>query len=76
MTASALDRLEWLKRQIALGWQVEAPVIERATERPSDYSLAYEFILRHDRGYQVIAVPDCPELQRFIREHALGVVNF
>lgn len=73
---TSTDRLDWLRQQIAQGWRVEGPVIERATypsiRAPAQ---AFEFVLRHDTGCQVVAVPDCTELQSFIREQALLVVT-
>ena len=70
------ERLEWLKWQLAQGWRVESPVIERTLyySVPGQDS-TLEFILRHENGYQVVAIPDCPELQTFIKEQALAVVS-
>ena len=76
MIAFAVDRLDWLKRQIAQGWRVEAPVIERAASYGTHIQAsAFEFVLSHERGCQVIAVPDCPELHSFLHEQALPVVS-
>ncbi|GAB4206877.1 MAG: hypothetical protein OHK0022_34450 [Roseiflexaceae bacterium] len=76
MVFLATERLNWLKHQIASGWRVEAPVIERAALYSSGGQLsAFEFILRHDHGCQVVAVPDCPELRAFLSEQALSVVS-
>jgi hypothetical protein len=54
---------------------LEAPVIERPVYRDtSGRASAFEFILRHERGCQVVAVPDCPELHSFLDEHGIEVV--
>lgn len=76
MAAFATERLSWLKQQLESGWRVEAPVIERAALYSARGQLsAYEFILRHEQGCQVIAVPDSPEVRSFLSEHALSVVH-
>ncbi|HEU5014922.1 MAG TPA: hypothetical protein VFT66_20540 [Roseiflexaceae bacterium] len=76
MTTISTDRLEWLRHQLSRGWRVEGPVIERAmfywVPHPTS---AFEFVLRHEDGCQVVAVPDCPALRSFIRERALLVVT-
>ncbi|MDQ2997518.1 MAG: hypothetical protein M3R61_10730 [Chloroflexota bacterium] len=35
---------------------------------------AFEFVLRHERGCQVVAVYDCPELRAFLRERGLECI--
>lgn len=76
MTTAACERLGWLRYQIRQGWQVEGPVLERAVRAAgTNPQLAFEFVLRHDVGYQAIAVPDSPELRSFLREQALPVVS-
>jgi hypothetical protein len=72
MSEQTTHRLQWLLSQMAAGWRLEAPVIER----PASYSAngqasAFEFILRHDRGCQVVSVHDCPELRSFLHERGL-----
>jgi hypothetical protein len=75
MAMDVNDRLAWLERQIAGGWWLEAPVLERpAYHGTMGRTSAFEFILRHDGGCQVIAVPDCPELRSFLRERDIDVV--
>ena len=76
MATFAAQRLDWLKQQLAHGWQIDTPVIQRPVRQgfraqPS----AYEFILRQEWGCQVVAVPECPEVQHFLSEHDLGVVT-
>jgi hypothetical protein len=76
MMAFATARLDWLKHQIAQGWRVEAPVIERfASYHADDRAPAFEFILRHEHGCQAVAVPDCPELRSFLLEHSLSTIS-
>jgi len=76
MAAFATERLNWLKQQLASGWRVEAPVIERAALYSARGQVsALEFILRHDQGCQVVAVPDGPEVRSFLSEHALSTVS-
>ncbi|NOK59546.1 MAG: hypothetical protein GFH27_549285n70 [Chloroflexi bacterium AL-W] len=76
MVTMAIERLEWLKWQLAQGWRVESPVIERTLyySLPGQES-TFEFILRHEQGCQVVAIPDCPELHTFIKAHALAVAS-
>ncbi len=70
------DRLDWLMRQMSQGWRVEAPVIERMVYTgASEQASAFEFVLRHDGAMQVVAVPDCPELHRFLEQHMLSVIT-
>ncbi|HEX9371985.1 MAG TPA: hypothetical protein VF897_13305 [Roseiflexaceae bacterium] len=72
MREYATNRLQWLLGQLAAGWRLEAPVIERPIDRGSGgWTSAFEFILRHDRGCQVVAVHDCPEVRSFIDERGL-----
>lgn len=69
------DRFRWLQRQIAAGWRLEAPVLERSVfVSANDRASAFEFVLRHERGYQVIAVPDCPEVRDFLQERQIASV--
>jgi hypothetical protein len=69
------NRLQWLQSQIAAGWRLEAPVLERSMYISADgRTSTFEFVLRHERGYQVIAVPDCPEVRRFLQERQLASV--
>lgn len=76
MTTMSTDRLEWLRHQLLKGWRVEGPVIERAMFYSAPHpTSAFEFVLRHEDGCQVVAVPDCPALRSFIRERALLVVT-
>ena len=75
MPERTTDRLEWLKGQIQAGWQLEAPVIERPVfYTASGLVSAFEFVLRHERGCQVIAIHDCPELLAFLRERGLECI--
>jgi hypothetical protein len=55
------------------GWRLEAPVIERPAYATSTGQIsAFEFVLRHERGCQVVAAHDCPELRAFLRERGLA----
>lgn len=66
------SRLEWLQSSIAAGWRLEAPVLERVAYVGSGRrTSAFEFVLRHEPGYQVIAIADCPEVRRFLQERQL-----
>jgi hypothetical protein len=56
---------------MAAGWRLEAPVIERSVYYKTGQMSAFEFILRHERGCQVIAIHDCPELRTFMQELGL-----
>ena len=67
------NRFQWLQSQIAAGWRLEGPVLERAVYINGRAS-AFEFILRHERDCQVIAVPDCPEVRDFLQERQLASV--
>jgi hypothetical protein len=72
MSEHTTNRLQWLLSQMAAGWRLEAPVIERPIYyKASGQVSAFEFILRHDRGCQVVAVHDCPELRSFLQERGL-----
>ena len=42
---------------------IERPVYYHTTGQVS----AFEFVLRHERGCQAVAVHDCPELRSFLR---------
>jgi hypothetical protein len=76
MTANATERLNWLKRQIAQGWTIDVPVIERVTSYGFvGQENALEFILRHEEGCQVVAVPDGPEVRVFLKENAFTTVE-
>lgn len=75
MMDQSIDRLWWLQNQIAAGWRLEAPVLERSIfVSAEDRTSAFEFVLRHERGCQVIAIPDCPEVRHFLRERQLECV--
>ena len=72
MIEYATNRLQSLHSWIAAGWRLEAPVLERAAYiGPSGRTSAFEFVLRQGPGYQVIAIPDCPEVRRFLQEQQL-----
>ena len=76
MSEQTTNRLDWLLEQMNAGWQLEAPVIER----PVNYNTtgqvsAFEFVLWHERVYQVAAVADCPELHRFLADHMLATMS-
>jgi hypothetical protein len=75
MPAQAADRLNDLMGRMREGWTLMAPVIERADYHGSSSpTSAFEFVLRHELGCQVIAVPDCPQLRQFLDERGLDVV--
>jgi len=66
------NRFQWLLNQIAAGWRLEGPVLERSVYISANgRASAFEFILRHECDCQVIAVPDCPEVRDFLRERQL-----
>lgn len=72
MVEYTTSRLQSLQSWIAAGWRLEAPVLERVVYIGSGgRTSAFEFVLRYEPGYQVIAIPDCPEVRRFIRERQL-----
>ena len=72
MIEQTTNRLTWLVGQMRDGWRLEAPVIERPAYRGAgDQASSFEFVLRHDRGCQVVAVHDCPELRAFLHERGL-----
>ena len=69
------NRLQWLQSQIAAGWRLEAPVLERSVYvGTNDRANAFEFVLRHERGCQVVTIPDCPEVRHFLQERQLASV--
>jgi hypothetical protein len=75
MIEQTSNRLAWLVGQMRDGWRLEAPVIER----PAYYSAggqvsSFEFVLRHKRGFQVVAVHDCPELRAFLSDRGLECI--
>ena len=75
MSEQTTNRLDWLLGQMSAGWQLEAPVIERpAYYNTTGQISAFEFVLRHERGCQVVAVHDCPELRAFLRERGLECI--
>ena len=70
------ERLEWLAQQLGAGWHVETPVIERTVySGPSGRASAFEFVLCNERACQIVAVPDCPELHRFLYEHTIATMS-
>lgn len=75
MVSYGTNRLEWLCAQIANGWRLEGPVIERSVYlSASRRASAFEFVLRHERGCQVLAINDCPEVRGFLRERRLDCI--
>ena len=76
MSEQTTNRLEWLLGQMKAGWRLEAPVIERPVyySRTGQVS-AFEFVLRSERGCQVVAIHDCPELRAFLRERGLECIT-
>ena len=75
MLEQTTNRLDWLLGQMNAGWRLEAPVIERpAYNTTTGLVSAFEFVLRHERGCQVVAVHDCPELRAFLRERGLECI--
>lgn len=75
MTEYSTNRLDWLRSQIAAGWQLEAPVLERAVYLSVDgRTSAFEFVLRCERGCQVVAVPDCAEVRSFLQERQIASI--
>jgi len=75
MSELTTNRLDWLKGQIDAGWRLEAPVLERPVGySASGQASAFEFVLRHERGCQAIAVHDCPELRAFLEERELECI--
>jgi hypothetical protein len=72
MSEQTTNRLDWLLGQMNAGWQLEAPVIERMAYYDATGEVsAFEFVLRHERGSQVVAVHNCPELRSFLQERGL-----
>ncbi|HNP71738.1 MAG TPA: hypothetical protein PKK15_11535 [Kouleothrix sp.] len=70
-----IHRLRWLHTQLAEGWRLEGPVIERLVYRSAVGQVsAFEFVLRHERGCQVLAINDCPEVRSFMSERRLDSV--
>ena len=75
MSEQTTNRLDWLLGQMNAGWRLEAPVIERPVYYNGTGQVsAFEFVLRHERGCQVVAVHDCPELRSFLRERGLECI--
>ena len=75
MAEYTTSRLQALQSWIAAGWRLEAPVLERVAYVDSGGpTSAFEFVLRYEPGYQVIAIPDCPEVRRFLQERQLESV--
>jgi hypothetical protein len=75
MPEQTTNRLQWLLSQLSAGWRLEAPVIERpAPYNETGQVSAFEFILRHERGCQVVAVHDCAELRSFLQERGLDCI--
>ena len=71
-----IGRLRWLQAQLAAGWRLEGPVIERSVYLGAERrASAFEFLLRHERGCQTLAIGDCPEVRRFLRERRLECVS-
>jgi hypothetical protein len=61
---------------MAAGWRLEGPVIERPVYRSAEgQTSAYEFVLRNERGCQVVAVNDCPEVRAFLRERGIDSIT-
>ena len=75
MSEQTTNRLDWLLGQMKAGWLLEAPVIERPVSyKTAGQVSAVEFVLRHERGCQVVASYDCPELRSFLRERGLECI--
>jgi hypothetical protein len=75
MYEQTTSRLQWLLSQMAAGWRLEAPVLERPVPYNADGQISsFEFVLRHERGCQVITVHDCPELRSFLQERGLKCI--
>ena len=68
------NRLQWLMEQMRAGWRRDAPVIERPSYAGAGRTSAFEFLLRHERGCQVIAVQDCSEVRAFMQERGLSSI--
>jgi hypothetical protein len=72
----ATNRLQWLVGQLAAGWRLEAPVFERLVHRGmAGKTSAFEFVLRNELGFQVVAVNDCPEVRAFLEERGIACIN-
>jgi hypothetical protein len=51
-------------------------VLERSVYiSSSGRTSAFEFVLRHERDCQVIAVTDCPEVRHFLQERQLECIG-
>jgi hypothetical protein len=69
------DRLDWLHQQLARGWCLKPPALERAaTVHTEDLMSVFDFVLTHEQGYQVITVSDSHELREFLTKYDVGVV--
>jgi hypothetical protein len=75
MFTYATERFRWLQDQLAGGWRLKTPIIERPIYYDADGAIsAFEFVLRHERGCQAVVIPDCPELRSFLHDRELDVV--
>ena len=75
MSEQTTSRIQWLLSQMAAGWCLEAPVIERTgyNSVPGQGN-ALEFILHNERGCQAVSIRDCPELRSFLKERGLECI--
>lgn len=73
MVEYGMVRLQWLHSQLAAGWQLAGPAIERSGGGAR--TSTFEFMLRGERGCQLLAISDCPEVRRFMQERRIGCVQ-
>ncbi len=72
MVEYSVFRMQWLCSQLAEGWRLEGPAIERASANAR--TSTFEFMLRGERGCQLLAINDCPEVRRFMQERRIDCV--
>ena len=63
-----------LMTMLAHGWQIEPPVYIRPRWRSrSEKEEAYHFVLWNGDKVNLVSVRDCPEMQEFLAENAIGI---
>lgn len=71
---SQLQGLGALEALLAVGWQIEPPVLIRLSWAQNHLGTsAYHFIMARGSRRSLVVIGDSPELQHFLVEHAIVV---
>lgn len=71
-----MERLALLESWLLGGWWIEEPVLQRSVYHGLHGRVcAFEVILSHADERRVLALHDGPDVQQFLAEHQLTVLN-